>query len=40
MASDEQGDPLSRWIDEHPATLAYIAIVVTASLVLQIVEKL
>ena len=33
-------DPLLRWVDEHPATMTYIAIVVTAILVLQLLDLL
>jgi hypothetical protein len=36
----EQGDPgesLAAWLDRHPGTVLYIAIMVTASLLLQLV---
>jgi hypothetical protein len=33
-------DACAEWLRDHPWTLAYIAFVVTASLILQIVEAL
>ena len=33
-------DPILKWVDEHPATMTYIAIVVTLCLILQILDVL
>jgi hypothetical protein len=35
---DHEHDPLIEWVDRHPYTLAYVALVVTAVLILNLVE--
>jgi hypothetical protein len=34
----DTGDSLSRWINDHPGTVLYIAIMVTASVFLQLLQ--
>lgn len=33
-------EPISDWLSAHPATASYVAVVVTLSLVLQILEAI
>lgn len=35
---NNEEDPLTMWIEKHPATVLYIAIMVTVGLIVQLVD--